>query len=98
MYSGHDDQVVALTRCGPLLISVSKDSTARVWCLASTACIATLEGHEYEITCMAVAHIGTSTLLVTGSADATARSWPLDQLLARYGGSAALFNLRCVRL
>ncbi|GAA6058405.1 hypothetical protein JCM3770_005205 [Rhodotorula araucariae] len=90
LLEGHDDVVLCLTRTtdGQVLVSGSKDNTARVWRArkdaeghASWACIGRAEGHVESVGAVATSKRDRH-LLVTASQDRTAKIWDLDALLS----------------
>jgi WD40 repeat protein len=72
---GHQGAIrlARFTPDGTRLVTGSADGTARLWDVASGVALATFEGHQRELTGIAV----TDDLVVTGGADATARTYPL---------------------
>ncbi len=67
--------VLAIEERGPILVYAGARNAAVVWDLAASATLATLDGHERELTCAAFARDGRH--LATGSQDGTARVWDL---------------------
>lgn len=57
------------------LVSVGKDSLAKVWDLATQHCFQTLTGHRSEVWTVDVNREGTR--MITGSADRQLRVWSL---------------------
>lgn len=75
---GHTSAVnqVLMTDDGTLVVTLSKDSTARVWDAASGACLHVLQGHTDAIE---VGFLSSQArLLATSAHDHTARLWDLD--------------------
>lgn len=76
---GHGDRVYAISHAPavpgrrPLLATASLDGTARVWCAASGACLATLRDHEGKVTAAVWSDDGRA--LATASLDRTCRLW-----------------------
>ncbi|BGP48858.1 U3 small nucleolar RNA-associated protein 13 [Rhodotorula kratochvilovae] len=90
LLEGHDDVVLCLTRTteGQVLVSGSKDNTARVWRArtgtdghASWTCVGRAEGHVESVGAVATSKRD-RRLLVTASQDRTAKIWDLEALLA----------------
>ncbi|GAA5826592.1 hypothetical protein JCM11251_002440 [Rhodosporidiobolus azoricus] len=90
LLEGHDDVVLCLGRSsdGEVLVSGSKDNTARVWKAlrrededeAVWSCIGRAEGHVESIGAVAVSKRDRH-LLITASQDRTAKIWDLASLL-----------------
>ncbi|KAH9115565.1 hypothetical protein AeMF1_010380 [Aphanomyces euteiches] len=86
LLSGHTDIVmaVAVSPNGKWLVSASKDGTARVWDIATFACVAVGSGHTESLGAVAVSQklssysAGGGAFFVTGSADKTIKLWNLD--------------------
>ncbi|KAL7754322.1 U3 small nucleolar RNA-associated protein 13 [Sorochytrium milnesiophthora] len=86
---GHADVVFCLDKSndGTLLVTGSKDNTARVWRFAYDAendkhtceCVATLAGHNESIGAVALSRRSTSFVL-TGSQDRTVKCWDIGTL------------------
>ncbi|EGD77193.1 WD-40 repeat protein [Salpingoeca rosetta] len=55
------------------VVSVSDDTTVKVWCLETRTCLATLLGHTSTVFCVSVTR--DSEHIVTGSDDNTVRVW-----------------------
>jgi WD40 repeat protein len=72
---GHSRQVtaVAFSPDGQLVVSASKDSTVRVWEVATGTCRSTLEGHSDYVTAVAFSPDG--QLIASASKDSTVRVW-----------------------
>eukprot|EP00929_Paragymnodinium_shiwhaense_P094196 TRINITY_DN5462_c0_g4_i1.p1 TRINITY_DN5462_c0_g4~~TRINITY_DN5462_c0_g4_i1.p1 ORF type:complete len:372 (-),score=77.20 TRINITY_DN5462_c0_g4_i1:541-1656(-) len=72
-----EEVVERLATLQQVLISGSKDKTARVWDVELGECLFKLEGHEGAVTCAAA----TPDLkwVLTGSEDCTAKLWALDR-------------------
>jgi WD40 repeat protein len=72
---GHSRQVtaVAFSPDGQLVVSASKDSTVRVWEVATGTCRSTLEGHSDYVTAVAFSPDG--KLVASASWDNTVRVW-----------------------
>jgi hypothetical protein len=60
-------------QAGDLLVTISKDCTARLWNVVTRQPITVLRGHKGSLNCMWLHPIG--SLLLTGSEDGTARVW-----------------------
>jgi len=73
--SGHTDRVtaVAISPDGRLILTGSKDKTARLWASATGTQVAVLSGHTGPVNAVAFSPDG--KLVVTGSDDLTARLW-----------------------
>ncbi|KWU42440.1 WD40 repeat-like protein, partial [Rhodotorula sp. JG-1b] len=98
LLEGHDDVVLGLARSGDgqLLVSGSKDNTARVWRArpratatgtAEWSCIGRAEGHVESVGAVATSKRDRS-FLVTASQDRTAKIWDLGALFDKNGDSA----------
>ncbi|KDO33510.1 hypothetical protein SPRG_02318 [Saprolegnia parasitica CBS 223.65] len=94
LLSGHTDIVMALAVSpdGKYLVSASKDGTARVWDLATHACVAVGVAGAESLGSIAIAqklhHYSThSAFFVTGSTDKTMKLWSLGPVLADGGAS-----------
>ncbi|GAA5863918.1 hypothetical protein JCM3774_004417 [Rhodotorula dairenensis] len=98
LLEGHDDVVLGLARSGDgrLLVSGSKDNTARVWRARSRAtasgtaewsCIGRAEGHVESVGAVATSKRDRN-FLVTASQDRTAKVWDLAALFDKNGDSA----------
>lgn len=76
---GHSDTVydVAFLTDSEYLISVSFDSTMRLWKLADYSCAAVYRGHSSPVWGVAVSPI--TNYVATASHDKTARLWSLDR-------------------
>ena len=76
VFRGHSNWVrgVAFSPDGKFLATASQDNTARVWEVASGACVATLEGHSHRVTGVAFSPVD-GKFLATASDDKTARVW-----------------------
>lgn len=91
LLEGHDDVVLCLTRTtdGQVLVSGSKDNTARVWQArerradgtSTWACVARAEGHVESVGAVATSK-RSRALLVTASQDRTAKIWDLASVLS----------------
>ncbi|KAK4701048.1 U3 small nucleolar RNA-associated protein 13, partial [Phenoliferia sp. Uapishka_3] len=92
LLSGHTDVVLCLSSSSDrqLLVSGSKDKTARIWVplpssspetSATWSCIATATGHVESIGALAVSRKDRS-FLITASQDRTAKIWDLASLLS----------------
>ncbi|BEI94806.1 uncharacterized protein CcaverHIS019_0703870 [Cutaneotrichosporon cavernicola] len=79
---GHRDMVLALARSadGKLLVTGSKDRTARLWAPRGNgwACVAIAEGHAEAVGAVAVANKG--GFMFTASQDRTIKMWDLSSL------------------
>ena len=82
---GHSGPVYALKFLGPLdrtLLSVSGDSTVRLWSLDTRLCVSVYKGHEGPIWCADVLNSptrGSGTYFITGGWDRVARVWTTSQ-------------------
>ena len=85
----HDGPVTALAydRAGERIASASQDETAQVWDVRSEACVATLQGHEDSVTCVA---FGGAGLMATGSFDTTIKCWDTRPGECAYACAATL--------
>ncbi|GJN91096.1 hypothetical protein Rhopal_004113-T1 [Rhodotorula paludigena] len=90
LLDGHDNVVLCLARSadGRILVSGSKDNTARVWQAregaggqTSWACIGRAEGHVESVGAVATSKRDTH-LLITASQDRTAKIWDLASLVS----------------
>lgn len=92
LLEGHTDVVLCLAKSadGALLVSGSKDKTARVWrstassstdVSATWECVGSAQGHVESIGAVAVSK-KEPTFLITASQDRTAKVWDLAALLA----------------
>ncbi|GAA5899168.1 hypothetical protein JCM8208_003024 [Rhodotorula glutinis] len=90
LLEGHEDVVLCLTRTtdGQVLVSGSKDNTARVWRAregedggARWACVGRAEGHVESVGAVATTKRDRH-LLVTASQDRTAKIWDLAACLS----------------
>ena len=72
---GHSSAVssVALAPDGVHIVSGSYDMTAKLWDLASGACVRTLEGHTSSVRSVALSTCGKH--IVSGSYDKTIKIW-----------------------
>lgn len=86
---GHRDMVLALARSvdGKLLVTGSKDRTARLWVPRGDgwACAAVAEGHAEAVGAVAVANKG--GFMFTASQDRTIKMWDLSSLSLDDSGS-----------
>lgn len=75
--TGHAAEVycVAVSADGGRALTGSADRSAKLWDLATGACLRTYEGHGGPITCVAFSPDGQAVM--TGSTDRTARVWNL---------------------
>ena len=73
VFKGHSRGVnsVAYSSDGRFVVTGSDDKTAKVWDVASGACVATLEGHSDGVS--SVAYSSDGRFVVTGSYDNTAK-------------------------
>lgn len=84
-----------VVQSGGFLITASKDSSVRLWCLATGSCQQTYFGHS-----AAVLSLDTSPsfhLLATASADCSARLWDVETgrcIWVLEGHSASVFSVR----
>ncbi|GAA5977982.1 hypothetical protein JCM11641_004347 [Rhodosporidiobolus odoratus] len=98
LLEGHDDVVLCLGRSsdGEVLVSGSKDNTARVWRALpaeeeddapSWSCVGRAEGHVESIGAVTVSKRDRH-LLITASQDRTAKVWDLASLLSPTSSSS----------
>ena len=80
VFRGHSGRVngVAFSPDGKFLATASWDNTARVWEVASGACVATLEGHSSVVTGVAFSPVD-GKFLATASRGCTARVWEVAE-------------------
>lgn len=95
---GHSAIVMCLaaTADGCLLVSGSKDNTARVWQpdeAGAWSCVAIARGHAGDVTAVAVRRKGSSAYFVTGSTDCTVKLWQLPEVLDLEVGHALLLRV-----
>ena len=57
------------------MVTGSKDSTVRVWSLATEECQAVYEGHASSVLCLVLTRDGES--VISGSEDKTVKAWHL---------------------
>ncbi|GAA6002933.1 hypothetical protein JCM10207_001903 [Rhodosporidiobolus poonsookiae] len=98
LLEGHEDVVLCLGRSsdGEVLVSGSKDNTARVWRALpgeedeepTWSCVGRAEGHVESIGAVAVSKKDRH-LLVTASQDRTAKIWDLASLLSSTSSASA---------
>lgn len=100
LLEGHDDVVLSLARSsdGEVLVSGSKDNTARIWRAAPRgergagptewACIGRAEGHVESIGAVATSKRERS-FLVTASQDRTAKLWDLAALFGKNAAASS---------
>lgn len=98
LLEGHTDVVLCLAKStdGEILVSGSKDKTARVWQYSPDAveadstwdCIGSAVGHVESVGAVAVSQKERS-FIVTASQDRTAKVWDLASLLASPGSTDA---------
>ena len=67
---------------GTLVMTTSKDGTARVWSSADGAPFALREGLAESVTCGALSGRGAELRALTGGSDGRVRVWPVDPLPA----------------
>ena len=74
---GHNECVwsVAVPKEKPILVSSSRDSTIRLWSLATSLPIQVLKGHTGEVFSVAISNEG--DFIVSGGKDKTLRVWSL---------------------
>lgn len=72
---GHSDEIsrVTFNPKGTLILTASKDCTARVWDRSTGDCLQVLEGHDDEIFSCAFNYGGRT--IITGSKDNSCRIW-----------------------
>ncbi|GFO00998.1 transducin beta-like protein 3 [Plakobranchus ocellatus] len=80
MLQGHDDIITTLDVCGNFIISGAKDSTIRVWQLASdtgfVTCLAVGQGHTQAVQAVALSRASTRPVfIVSGGVDMTLKLW-----------------------
>ncbi|GAA5868193.1 hypothetical protein JCM1840_006178 [Sporobolomyces johnsonii] len=103
LLEGHEDVVLCLTRSadGEVLVSGSKDKTARVWKAMpgsseseepTWACVGRAEGHVESVGAIAVSK-KERNFLVTASQDRTAKIWDLASLLSSPTSDASALPL-----
>ncbi|XP_045585310.2 TAF5-like RNA polymerase II p300/CBP-associated factor-associated factor 65 kDa subunit 5L [Procambarus clarkii] len=75
---GHSGPILdtAFTHDSTYLLSVSEDTTMRLWDLESGQAVALYRGHNYPVWCVGIAPL--TMYVVTGSYDSTARLWTTD--------------------
>eukprot|EP00879_Flechtneria_rotunda_P031590 GHRR01034527.1.p1 GENE.GHRR01034527.1~~GHRR01034527.1.p1 ORF type:complete len:173 (+),score=34.05 GHRR01034527.1:167-685(+) len=77
VFEGHTSWIndAALLRGGSQAVTVSGDSTARLWDTRTQECVQVLQGHSDDVTCLVLTSRG--RFVVTGSVDGTAQVWDL---------------------
>jgi hypothetical protein len=68
---------VALSAAGRHALSGSEDETLRLWDVADSRCLRTLEGHRAGVTCVALSVNGRHA--ISGSRDGTLRLWDVSE-------------------
>lgn len=98
---GHSGPVYGVKFISPdgqrLLVSVSQDSTIRIWSLDIFACVSAYKGHVGPIWDIDTAPLGSGPYFVTGGADRTARLWSTEQNQAIRIFAGHLSDVDCVR-
>ncbi|KAL7423669.1 U3 small nucleolar RNA-associated protein 13 [Cryptotrichosporon argae] len=97
LLAGHGDMVLCLDKSadGRLLVSGSKDHTARLWARGEDGayrCVAVCEGHAESVGAVAFARKD-ARFLVTASQDRTIKLWDLAPLAAALGADSAADEL-----
>ncbi|KAJ9096840.1 hypothetical protein QFC21_005111 [Naganishia friedmannii] len=99
LLSGHTDVVLCLDKSpdGTLLVTGSKDTTARIWAAAGKGgawrCVAVAKGHAEAVGAVAMARTdgkgGKGKFLFTASQDRTIKMWDLSVLPTHFAAAAA---------